>query len=136
MTEQTESSMQQTLVTKEWTPLSPEQVAEIVATQTGFKLSEKQLLSLVNTNVFHTYAGSTLTVCVLFLNSGATVIGKSACIDPANYNEELGKTLAYRNAVQKLYELEGYTAMVIRALDAQHQAMAEEAFAATNPKPE
>ena len=136
MTEQTESNVQQTLVTKEWTPLSPEQIAEIASAQTGFKLTEKQLLSLVNTNVFHTYAGSTLTVCVLFLNSGSTVIGKSACIDPANYNEELGKTLAYRDAVQKLFELEGYTAMVIRALDAQHQSMADVASAALNQKPE
>ena len=119
-----EQRIQQTIVTRDWQPLSPEQIAEIVSAQTGFKLADKQILSLVSANVFHSYTGSTLTVCVLFLHSGTAVVGKFACIDPANYNEELGKTMAYRDALRKLLELEGYTATVVRALDEQPQAMA------------
>ena len=50
----------------------------------------------------------TLTICVLQLKNGATVTGKSDVIDPANYNEVLGKQFALKNAKEKIWQLEGY----------------------------
>lgn len=50
----------------------------------------------------------TLTLCVLELTNGATVTGESNVIDPANYNEELGKQLALKAAKEKIWQLEGY----------------------------
>lgn len=50
----------------------------------------------------------TLTVCVLNLTNGAQVIGQSNVIDPANYDAELGRSIARKDAVEKIWQLEGY----------------------------
>lgn len=52
--------------------------------------------------------GQKTTICVLTMANGFEVVGQSACVDPANFNYELGKKYAYENAFNKLYELEGY----------------------------
>ena len=49
-----------------------------------------------------------LTVCVLTLKNGFTVTGESACASPKNYNEEIGNGIAYENAQDKVWMLEGY----------------------------
>lgn len=50
----------------------------------------------------------TLTLCVLTLENGFNVVGESACADPANFNEGIGKELAYKNALNHVWPLEGY----------------------------
>ena len=49
-----------------------------------------------------------LTFCVLVLQNGYTVHGISACANPANFNAEIGKRLAYDKAKNKIWELMGY----------------------------
>lgn len=49
-----------------------------------------------------------LTFCVLTLENGFTVTGESACASPENFNEEIGKKIAYDNAREKIWVLEGY----------------------------
>ncbi len=51
---------------------------------------------------------STVTVCNLILENGYSVRGESACVDPRNFNMEVGRNLAYRDAFGKLWDLEGY----------------------------
>lgn len=51
---------------------------------------------------------STLTVCVLTLKNGTCVVGESACVSKDNYNEEIGKNIAFSNAREKVWALEGY----------------------------
>ena len=51
---------------------------------------------------------STTTVCQLHLENGYTVIGTSACVDPRKFNKATGEHSAYENAVDKIWELEGY----------------------------
>lgn len=51
---------------------------------------------------------SCLTVCVLVLKNGFTVVGKSACASPENYNKELGIKIARANAREQIWALEGY----------------------------
>lgn len=48
------------------------------------------------------------THCVLVLQNGYTIVGHSACVDPAIYDEAVGQQYAYENAVDKIYALEGY----------------------------
>jgi hypothetical protein len=50
----------------------------------------------------------TLTVCVLTLRNGFNVVGQSACVDPRNFDEAIGRTYARKNAVQQIWQLEGY----------------------------
>lgn len=49
-----------------------------------------------------------LTICVLVLENGFTVTGESACASPENFNEEIGRKIAYENAIDKVWLLEGY----------------------------
>lgn len=52
--------------------------------------------------------GNTLTICILTLRNGYQVTGQSACADPANYNQEMGRRIARENAVKQVWPLEGY----------------------------
>ncbi|WP_417244397.1 Gp49 family protein [Celeribacter sp.] len=51
---------------------------------------------------------TTLTICVLTLDTGYTVTGESACVDPANYDMMLGRQYAREQAVEKLWPLLGF----------------------------
>ena len=56
---------------------------------------------------------TTTTIAVVFDKDGFSLaVGHSACVDPANFNAELGKEYACKDAVNKardkLWELEGY----------------------------
>ena len=50
----------------------------------------------------------TLTFCILTLENGFTVTGESACASPENFDAEIGKKIAYDNAREKIWSLEGY----------------------------
>ena len=52
--------------------------------------------------------GEKTTVCLLKLKNGFEVIGTSSCIDPKEYDLELGCELSYKNAFTKVCELEAY----------------------------
>ena len=49
-----------------------------------------------------------LTFCVLVLENGFTVTGESACASPENFDAELGRKIARKNAVDKVWPLMGY----------------------------
>lgn len=49
-----------------------------------------------------------LTICVLVMRNGFTVIGKSACASPENFDHELGKRISRADAVNQIWPLEGY----------------------------
>lgn len=49
-----------------------------------------------------------LTFCVLVLQNGFTVTGESACASPENFDAEIGRKIARRNAVNKIWPLMGY----------------------------
>ena len=51
---------------------------------------------------------TTTTLCLMHLHCGFLIIGKSACVDPAKYNQALGEKYAYEDAINKMWELEGY----------------------------
>lgn len=51
---------------------------------------------------------SLLTFCVLVLRNGFTVVGKSACASPENFDAELGKKIARQDAVNQMWPLMGY----------------------------
>jgi hypothetical protein len=50
----------------------------------------------------------THTICVLVLQNGYIVIGESACASPENFDAEIGRKTARRNAVNRIWPLEGY----------------------------
>jgi Phage protein (N4 Gp49/phage Sf6 gene 66) family len=52
--------------------------------------------------------GLKTTVACLTLDNGYEVIGLSACVDPANFQEDIGQDLAYKDAFEKCWPLFGF----------------------------
>ena len=46
-----------------------------------------------------------LTLCILVLANGYTVVGKSACVDPNAFDALKGRELAFEDAVSQVYPL-------------------------------
>ncbi len=42
------------------------------------------------------------------LPCGFTIIGRAACVDPLNFNLDMGMDIAYKDAEKQLWQLEGY----------------------------
>lgn len=57
---------------------------------------------------YYVFPGTTLTVCCLHLANGFTVTGESACASPENFDEAVGRDLAFKQARGKIWALEGY----------------------------
>ena len=49
-----------------------------------------------------------ITHCVLIRQNGFKVTGESACVDPGNFDAEIGCKVARENAIQKIWPLLGY----------------------------
>lgn len=49
-----------------------------------------------------------VTVVVAKLPNGFTIVESSACVDPANYDENIGAEICKKRIEDKLWELEGY----------------------------
>lgn len=49
-----------------------------------------------------------LTFCVLVLRNGFTVVGKSACVSPDNFNPRIGREIAHDDAINQCWPLMGY----------------------------
>ena len=47
-------------------------------------------------------------VCEITLKNGYTVRGESACVSPENFDQEIGNKIAFKNAREKIWQLEGY----------------------------
>lgn len=51
---------------------------------------------------------SVLTICILVMKNGFTIIGKAAPADEKNFNAELGKKFAREDAIRQAWPLMGY----------------------------
>lgn len=49
-----------------------------------------------------------LTICVIVLRNGFTLLGTSACASKENYNQDIGEKIARENAVEQIWPLMGY----------------------------
>ena len=57
---------------------------------------------------YHVFPGSNTTVCLLTLKNGFTVTGESVCADPTNFDAEIGREVAFKDARNKLWPLLGF----------------------------
>ena len=49
-----------------------------------------------------------LTFCTIVMENGFTVTGESACASPENFDPFIGQEIAFKNAREKIWQLEGY----------------------------
>jgi hypothetical protein len=75
---------------------------------TAPRLTPDLIDSKIESEQYHVFEGTCLTVCCLTLENGFTVTGESACASPENFNAELGQKIAKQNAREKIWALEGY----------------------------
>ena len=75
---------------------------------TEVRVTPERINSLIVHKYFHVPEGTTLTLCVLTLANGFNVVGESACVNPLNFDSEIGEKIAFENARQKIWALEGY----------------------------
>lgn len=75
---------------------------------TAPRLTPELIDATIADKTFHVFDGSQLTVCCLTLQNGFTVTGESACLSPENFNQEIGEKVAFGNARDKIWALEGY----------------------------
>lgn len=73
-----------------------------------YDFNAKHALVAMANPVPHDANLETLSICLLVMRNGFTVIGKAAPASPENFNAELGRDYAYEDAVKQLWPLMGY----------------------------
>lgn len=76
---------------------------------TDIRVTQEQIDLLINSADVEvkTVFGKCTTVCMR-LKNGFIITESSACVDPANYDEQQGKKLCFEHIENRLWELEGY----------------------------
>ena len=106
---------------------NPEEEEEIADAEVPTKVTEDMVESVIRSEAYFTaYDGAvgavgsrvasimaddslkTLTFCVLTLRNGYTVTGESNCVDPDSFDMDLGRSLARKKAIAKIWPLLGY----------------------------
>lgn len=75
---------------------------------TAPRVTPARLDEVIKTAQYHVFPDTMVTVCCITLVNGFNVVGESACASPENFNAELGAKIAFDNAKQKIWALEGY----------------------------
>lgn len=79
-----------------------------IAAQPHEKVTKEGIEVRIKSVDYFVLPNSTTTICSITLDNEYSVRGESACVDPRNFNMEIGRSIAYRNAFDKLWALEGY----------------------------
>lgn len=88
------------------------------------RLTPSHIDAAIASAAYHVFPGTTLTVCCLTLRNGFCVTGESAAASPENFKADVGEALAFKQAREKVWALEGYllrdklACMPVRSLDA------------------
>jgi len=72
------------------------------------RLTPELIDAAILRSAFYVFPGSMLTVCCLTLKNGFSIVGESACASPENFNSDIGEKIAFKNARDKIWALEGY----------------------------
>jgi hypothetical protein len=78
------------------------------AGKTAPRITPEAIDGAIASAQYHVFPNTTLTVCALTLKNGFQVVGESACASPENFDESIGRKIAYDNARNKIWALEGY----------------------------
>ena len=79
----------------------------LVATLPERKLTKEFLEGEIG-NVEYVRIGEKTTHCTIVTKSGFTFTGESACVDPNNFDRELGEKFAYEQAFEKMWMPYGF----------------------------
>ncbi len=72
------------------------------------KLTVEDIESKIKDKKFTVLEDGKTTICNIYLENGFTVRGESSCVDPVNFNKQIGEEISFENAKDKIWVLEGY----------------------------
>ena len=87
--------------------LTDAQVQEKLTASPAPRVTAEYMQSRITETTFTRFT-DTVTICNIRLDNGYSVRGESACVSPANYNQEIGEKIAYDAAFNKLWPLFGF----------------------------
>lgn len=88
--------------------MNDQELESAIAAQPHEKVTKDSIEARIGAVDFFVLPNSTVTVCNITMVNGFSVRGEAACVDPRNFNMEIGREIARRNAFDKLWQLEGY----------------------------
>ena len=72
------------------------------------RLTPAHIDSVIKEIKYYVVPNTTTTICSLILLNGFVVNGESAAASKENFDEGIGRKIAYENARDKIWTLEGY----------------------------
>lgn len=72
------------------------------------RLTPAHIDSVISEILYYRVPNTTTTICSLVLENGFVVNGESAAASIENFDEQIGKKVAFDNARDKIWQLEGY----------------------------
>lgn len=71
------------------------------------KLTKEQIEGQIDA-IYFNQMGKKTVVGLATLKNGFELVGSGSCVDPANFDFEKGKQVAYEDIVDQIWKLEGY----------------------------
>lgn len=88
--------------------MSPAEAEAAIAEKTAPKVTKDGIEEKIAAVDYLQPPGMTLTICILTMQNGFTVVGKSAAASPENFDKAIGERVAYDDAFRQVWALEGY----------------------------
>jgi len=76
--------------------------------KTAPRVTPEKIDAQIMDEEYYVFPNTMMTVCCLSLVNGFNTVGFSACASPENFDAEIGRTIARRNAREQIWALEGY----------------------------
>lgn len=88
--------------------MDTQQLEAAIAALPHEKVTQASIEAKIAKEDYMVLPDSTVTLCNITLKNGFSVRGESACVDSRNFNIEIGKSLSRKDAIGKMWQLEGY----------------------------
>jgi hypothetical protein len=72
------------------------------------KVTIERLLGKIVSETYTILPSGKVLVCELVLENGFSVRGEAAVVSKENFNEEIGRKISKENAINSIWQLEGY----------------------------
>ncbi|PGH56072.1 hypothetical protein CRT60_21865 [Azospirillum palustre] len=88
--------------------LTDDGLSRAIAATPAERVTEEYIRSRIVGTDYMTVPGTTVTICHITLDNGYSVRGESACVNPANFRQDIGERIAHDDAFRKLWPLFGF----------------------------
>lgn len=72
------------------------------------KVTIESIIAKIKGETYIVMPDGRTTICQLTLANGYTINGTSACVDASNFDMNIGRKIAFEDALRQIWPLEGY----------------------------